>query len=307
MSYEGHEEQLNEFDIRWCLVGCFLTDSRIDFQAMQHKMASLWKPGRGMYVKQLDANRFIFQFYHELDIKRVTEGSPWTFGRFQLVFKRLQEGDNPRIVEINNMDIWVQLHGMHTGFMIQRVVADIGNYIGRFIESDPNNFAGVWREFLRVTVTIALDVPLKRRMKLRKNDANWCWVNFKYEVVPTFCFICGMIGYAEKFCENLFDTPAEMIERPYGSWMRAEPRRRMHTIGAKWLKSGGVSRVTGKEMDDDRNGSSSVAGNFSNSSGHGEKSGITVNNEGEDNRRFVSENNGNFNSKKSRCANWLTD
>ncbi|KAK1396097.1 hypothetical protein POM88_005960 [Heracleum sosnowskyi] len=30
-----------------------------------------------------------------------------------------------------------------------------------------------------------------------------------------------------------------MIERPYGSWMRAEPRRRTHTMGNKWLRSGG--------------------------------------------------------------------
>lgn len=76
-----------KIDLRWCLVGKFLTESTIDFQAMQHKMASLWRPGRGMYVKQLEPDRFLFQFYHELDIKRVIEGSPWTFGRFHLVFE----------------------------------------------------------------------------------------------------------------------------------------------------------------------------------------------------------------------------
>lgn len=71
------------------------------------------------------------------------------------MFKRLQERDNVRFIEIDNLDIWVQLHGMHTGFMSQRVVSDIGNYIGKFIESDPNNFIGVWREFLGVGVSIA--------------------------------------------------------------------------------------------------------------------------------------------------------
>lgn len=40
--YEGiTEEVLSEIDVRWCLVGRFLTDLPIDFQAMQHKMASL--------------------------------------------------------------------------------------------------------------------------------------------------------------------------------------------------------------------------------------------------------------------------
>lgn len=213
-------------------------------------MASLWRPGKGLYVKQLEANRFIFQFYHEIDVKRVCDGSPWTFGKHQLVFVRLKEGDNPRNVAINNLDMWVQLHGMASGFMSQRVVCDVGNYIGKFIESDANNFIDVWREYLRIRVSIPLDVPLKRRMMLKKNDSNWCWVNFKYEGLPTFCFICGMVGHGEKFCEKLFNTPLEQLEKPYGQWMRAEPRRRNYTMGSKWLKSGGStpasSTVAGK-------------------------------------------------------------
>lgn len=48
----------------------------------------------------------------------------------------------------------VQLHGLGAGFMSQRVVADIGNYIGKFVESDANNFVGVWRDHFRVRVSI---------------------------------------------------------------------------------------------------------------------------------------------------------
>lgn len=91
---------------------------------------------------------------------------------------------------------------------------------------------------IRVKVSIALDKPLKRRMKLKKNEDNLCWVSFKYERISTFCFICGMIGHREKFCEKLFDTPIEQREKPYGIWMKAEPRRRNHTIGVKWLRPG---------------------------------------------------------------------
>lgn len=242
--YEGvTEETLSEIDVRWCLVGMFLTDAPIDFQAMQHKMASLWRPGRGVYIKEIERNRFIFQFYHEVDIKRVIEGSPWTFGRFQLVFERLKPGDDPRSLVINRIDLWVQLHGMQPDFMSQRVVQDIGNYIGGYVESDSNNFMGVWRDYLRVRVSVPLDKPLKRRMKLKKSESNWCWVNFRYEGVPTFCFICGLMGHNEKFCDKIFDTPLESIEKPYGIWMKAEPRRRNHTMGSKWLRNGGQNPV----------------------------------------------------------------
>lgn len=114
-----------------------------------------------MYVKELEPDRYLFQFFHEVDIKRVIEGSPWTFDRFQLVFQRLKEGDNPHSMEINKIHRWVQLYNMSSGFMSQRVVKDIGDYIGDFFESDPNNFIGVWREYLRVRVAADLNKPLK--------------------------------------------------------------------------------------------------------------------------------------------------
>lgn len=117
ISYEKDSTLISEIDTRWCLVGKFLTDSSIDFQAMQHKVASLWRPGKCMYVKMLDPNRFLFQFYHEIDIKRVCDGSPWMLGRFHLFFEMLQEGMDPRTMSINNLGIWVQIHGLATGFM----------------------------------------------------------------------------------------------------------------------------------------------------------------------------------------------
>lgn len=160
LNYENVTEDLSEIVIKWCLVGRFLTDSPIDFQAMRHKMASLWRPGR--------------RVYHEVDIKKVIEGSPWMFGRFHLVFQRLK-GDNPRTVEIKNIDLWVQLHDMSAGFMSQRVATDIGKYLSAYIDGDPNNFVGVWREFIRIRVSISLDSPIKRRMKLQKSKQELCW------------------------------------------------------------------------------------------------------------------------------------
>lgn len=61
-------------------------------------------------------------------------------------------------------------------------------------------------------------------------------MNFKYEDVPTFYFICGLMGHNEKFYHKIFDTPLEKKEKPYVIWMKAEPRWRNHTIGSKWLR-----------------------------------------------------------------------
>lgn len=226
------------FEDRWCLVGRFITDGAVDFLAMQHTLASLWKPGRGVYIKELDANRFLFQFYHEIDVSRVLSGSPWSFNRKALILARLKKGENPRTVALNSMELWIQIHDLSPGYMTEKVLQGVGNYIGTFVESDDKNFMGVWRDYMCIRVSVDLNKPLKRKMKLKKTDTDWIWINFKYENVPTFCFICGLLGHSEKFCARLFDTPAEKIVKPYGIWMKAPFRKQVKPIGAKWLRSG---------------------------------------------------------------------
>ncbi|XP_060963951.1 uncharacterized protein LOC133033270 [Cannabis sativa] len=203
----------------------------------ENMMAFLWQPGMGMYVKELNPNLFLFQFYHEVDIQRVIDGSPWTYDRKPFIFTRLKEGDNPRLVKINHVDMWVQLHDLQTGNMTLSVVTALENFIGTFLESDPNNFLGVWRDCLRIRVRINVEKPIKRRMKISIDDSSWYWVNFKYERLPTFCFICGIIGHTERFCPRLFLKPLHLQEKPYTLELRASSQRRQTTFGAQWLHS----------------------------------------------------------------------
>lgn len=89
--------------------------------------------------------------------------------------------------------------------MYEKVLKAVGDYIGKFVVSCPKNFTGVWRDYLRVRVLINIEKPLKRRMKIFRNKEECFWVNFKYERLPTFCFLCGVIGYSEKLCHKLFN------------------------------------------------------------------------------------------------------
>ncbi|KAL8099685.1 hypothetical protein AgCh_032086 [Apium graveolens] len=70
---QGDADQPHVFDTKLCLVGKFLTEYVFDFPAIQHTMTTLWKPEKGVYIKALDANLFLFQFDHEIDLKRVIE------------------------------------------------------------------------------------------------------------------------------------------------------------------------------------------------------------------------------------------
>lgn len=137
------EQQENGFDAKLCVIARFLSEGHVYFPAMQQTMAALWKPGMDVYMKELEIDLFLFQFYHEVDVKRVIEGCPWSFNRRALIMSRLKEGEIPQSVGLNTMNLWVQVYDLKIGFMTERILIEVGNYVGKFVTSCPSNFTGV--------------------------------------------------------------------------------------------------------------------------------------------------------------------
>lgn len=44
-------ELVNGFNNKLCLVGRFIIEGIVDFQAMQHTLTALWKPGKGVHIR----------------------------------------------------------------------------------------------------------------------------------------------------------------------------------------------------------------------------------------------------------------
>ncbi|ONK81415.1 uncharacterized protein A4U43_C01F28970 [Asparagus officinalis] len=169
-------------------------------------------------------------------MNRVLDNGPWTFNNHLLLLKHLQEDENPSSIELVHMNLWVQIYDVPVGFRSERVLVQIGNFVGSFLSSDPKNFSGGWKNFLRVRIRMDVRIPLKRRMKLKKPGGDWIWVNFKYERVPTFCFICGIVGHSDSNCERLYEAGGMEVERPYGAFLRAPLRNTPGLAGEKWLR-----------------------------------------------------------------------
>lgn len=164
-----------------------------------------------------------------------------------LLISRLQENINPRCVPLKTMDMWVQVYDMQPGFLSDKVLMEIENQIDIYVSSCLSNYKGVWREYIRIRVTMDVTKSLKRKMKVRKSGNEWSWINFKYEHLPTFCFICGVMGHSDKFCSRVFEVVENEITRSYGVWMRAPLRRQNNLIGSKWLRNGTETMAAGEE------------------------------------------------------------
>ncbi|KAL8457371.1 hypothetical protein ACS0TY_035288 [Phlomoides rotata] len=118
--------------VEFSVVGRFLTDQAISFAIMKSRLISAWKPKKGVSIKEIGSGRYLFQFYHPLDVKRVIDGSPWAFGNHPLVMHQLQTSELPLTVPLNHLAFWVQLYGHHVGYFSENVGRSLGNLLASF-------------------------------------------------------------------------------------------------------------------------------------------------------------------------------
>lgn len=211
------ENEIKQPRKTFVLVGKLITEKNINFQDMQNVLASLWRPSEGVEIHDLGGQRFSFVFFHVFDLQKVIEGGPWTFEQNLLVYHKLEEGEDPHLVPLHKMDIWLQIYDLPTGMLSERILQSIGNYVGTFVKTDPLNSKGTWKIYVRVRVTMDIRKPLKRRMKIKREGGDWSWVNFKYERLSTFCFVCGLMDHSDRDCEIVYANPDKVIEKAYGT------------------------------------------------------------------------------------------
>ena len=62
------DDAVKNDDFRWSLMGRFLTDESFNVEAMKTTLSSVWRSVKGICIKEISSNLFIFQFFHERDI-----------------------------------------------------------------------------------------------------------------------------------------------------------------------------------------------------------------------------------------------
>lgn len=152
------------------------------------------------------------------------------------------ENEDPHLPKLNKMDIWVQVYDLYDvlkGCLSEKILQSIGNFVGTFVKSDLANLDGFWKPFARIRIMMDIEKPLKRRMKIKHDGDSWSWINFKYERLSIFCFVCGMLDHSERDCAIVYANPDKEFDRTYGVWLRAPNRNAGNkNSGARWLRNG---------------------------------------------------------------------
>lgn len=152
------------------------------------------------------------------------DGGAWNFEQSLLLHHKLENGEDAHLVKLNKIEIWVQVYDIPIGMLSHKLLESIGNYVGVYVKADPQNLNGGWKMYYHILVVMDVEKPLKRRMKVKREGGEWTWVNFKYERLSTFCFVCGLICHSDGDCGIVYANSDKVIERSYGTWLRAPVR-----------------------------------------------------------------------------------
>nr|KYP64441.1 Uncharacterized protein At4g02000 family [Cajanus cajan] len=222
--------------IHLSLVGRFLTERTIRTMIMKDRMASIWRPVKGVSISEIQTNIFLFQFFHILDFNRIYEGGPWSFDNNMLILSKIHRGEIPTEVPLFHIPVWVQVHNLPAGFMSQEVGKLLGNAIGEYLAYDEKHNTSFWKAYMRIRVNLDIRKPILKEKKIKNPGEEWKTVNFKYERLGQFCYFCGFLGHNDSFCRKLFDSQVDDETRNWDASLRATLRQQGNYGGAKWLR-----------------------------------------------------------------------
>ncbi|MCI43386.1 hypothetical protein A2U01_0064623 [Trifolium medium] len=57
---------------------------------------------------------------------------------------------------------------------------------------------------MRIRVRLDVRIPIKKELKVQKLGGEWHVVQLQYEKLGNFCFLCGVLGHAQRFCDKLY-------------------------------------------------------------------------------------------------------
>ncbi|KAE8734013.1 RNF181 protein [Hibiscus syriacus] len=92
------------------------------------------------------------------------------------------------------------VHDIPLGKMTEKIARSLGDFIGSFLEYDSGATALKHRRIIRIRVRFDVRHALKRKKKVMTRDNNPHYVQFEYEKLTLFCFLCGKLGHGECFC-----------------------------------------------------------------------------------------------------------
>jgi hypothetical protein len=223
-------------------VGKVLSDRPARVDAIISNLGRIWCPFKGLECKDMGMNRFLFAFREAAGKKKALFDGPWTINKKLLVMEDFNPSKTLEEYEFKYIPIWVRAYGIPLGLMDKETGELLGDAIGEFLCVDVDDNGQAAGEYLRIKVKIDITKPLMRGTTLylenddenKSEDENLVGeepdgeengkvISFKYEFLPDFCYVCGIIGHNDRSCSRRLERGEQ---NQYGPWLRADVMKR---------------------------------------------------------------------------------
>ncbi|MBA0810771.1 hypothetical protein Gohar_002730 [Gossypium harknessii] len=198
-------------------------------------------------ILDIGDKRFLFPFFHRMDLERIINGAPWTFKNHLLVFHRLEVGEDLVNVPLTLVNFWVQVRKLLMGVFSVMIGRQLGDFIGNFLEYNSKSLNKGVRNFLRIRVRLDVWRPLKRKTQIMVASGGCTYVSFKFEKLNLFCFYYGRLGHSDSFCQIRMSKGEESFDMDW-DLMICAPSRHVATMSSVWLVEDGDGEGSGSNM-----------------------------------------------------------
>lgn len=208
--------------INLAVVGKIMTVRPYNFEAFKKTMNQIWAISKEALFRSIENGLFVVQFASGKDRKKVMEGRPWTFDQHLIVLNEIEGGVQPSEIALNHSPFWVRFYNIPLDCRSANHIRAIGSSLGEVVEVDNDGI--LWDTFARAKIIMNITKPLKRIQRIRSSTGKVIQVEVKYERLPMFCYVCGLIGHIERDCSEAVETERGEVKQ-WGAWLKASPRR----------------------------------------------------------------------------------
>ena len=211
----------------YTLAAKFFTRRIINVEAITRTFKPLWRAEKSISARDIGDNIVLFEFEEKADLERVLLLEPWSYDKYLVAFRHLEEDTEIESLAFDHAVFWVQIENLPILSQRREVAESLGASIGEVLKSTGSDAELGGGKGLRVRVRVNITQPLSRGRKIGMARGREGWVSFKYERLPNFCFWCGVLTHREKDCEYWLRNHERLnkADQGYGPWLKAEQDR----------------------------------------------------------------------------------
>ena len=157
---DDDEDIANDEQIALCLLGRLYTDLSFNACAMKTVLRNVWRPTKGIVIRDLDTNLFVFQFFNPSDKEYVLNEGPSACDGHLLLLKQMTGLEIPSEVVFTTAHFWVKAYNVPGKKQISLFAKVLASNIGELVSCEDSTMKGIDKA-LCFRVDIDITKPLR--------------------------------------------------------------------------------------------------------------------------------------------------